>query len=225
MSGGLQKFASQAMKPSWQIRRKGINLAAMNMTEKKANLRKAAFAARAEDFGTGQDAAAQMRLRDLIGPVQGAVIAGYMPMRTEIDPVPVMTTLAATNRICVPVIAGKGLPLTFREWHPGCAMVDGPFGAQVPETGDWLEPELLIVPLVAFDMGCNRLGYGGGFYDRTLERLRALHPTRAIGFAYDAQEMAGLVVEPTDQLLDAVVTPTRVIRPLPQGAGTHNRVI
>lgn len=210
------------MKPSWQTGRKRINLRAMDMTEKKAALRSAAFAARAGAHGQGLDGAAQARLLAEIGRVEGRTISGYMPMRTEIDPLPVMTALAGTNRICVPVIAGKGQPLTFREWHPGCAMIDGPFGAEVPEAGDWLEPEVLIAPLVGFDAGCNRLGYGGGFYDRTLERLRALRPTRAVGFAYDAQEMAGLVIEPTDQVLDAVVTETRVIRALPEGAQAPN---
>lgn len=187
----------------------------MELTRKKTALREAAFAAREVAFGTGLDAAAQAALLEEIGPVRDRIIAGYMPMRTEIDPLPVMAALADHNRICVPVIAGRALPLRFREWRPDGAMVDGPFGALVPETGDWLEPEILIVPLVGFDTGCNRIGYGGGFYDRTLEGLRATRPTRAIGFAYDAQELTGLVVEETDQLLDGVVTESRVIRPLP----------
>jgi 5-formyltetrahydrofolate cyclo-ligase len=80
----------------------------------------------------------------------------------------------AGARVCVPVIAGAGQPLDFREWLPGCAMVEGPFKALVPERGDWLTPDALIVPLVGFDRALNRLGYGGGFYDRTLARLRGL---------------------------------------------------
>ena len=182
----------------------------MEMTRKKTALREAAFAAREVAFGTGLevllfglDGPAQAALLEEIGPVRDQIIAGYMPMRTEIDPLPVMAALADHNRICVPVIAGRALPLRFREWRPDGAMVDGPFGALVPETGDWLEPDILIVPLVGFDTGCNRIGYGGGFYDRTLEGLRATRPTRAIGFAYDAQ------------LLDGVVTESRAIRPLP----------
>tara|TARA_R100000988_G_scaffold59776_1_gene29916 strand:- start:65 stop:694 length:630 start_codon:yes stop_codon:yes gene_type:complete len=190
-------------------------VAAMEMTRKKTALREAAFAAREVAFGTGLDGPAQATLLEEIGPVRDRIIAGYMPMRTEIDPLPVMAALADHNRICVPVIAGRALPLRFREWRPDGAMVDGPFGALVPEAGDWLEPDILIVPLVGFDTGCNRIGYGGGFYDRTLEGLRATRPTRAIGFAYDAQELTGLVVEETDQLLDGVVTESRVIRPLP----------
>lgn len=190
----------------------------MDLTARKTALREAAFAAREVAFGTGLDAAAQAALLEEIGPAKNRVIAGYMPMRTEIDPLPVMAALAEHNRLCVPVIEGSALPLRFREWLPGGAMVDGPFGALVPEIGDWLVPEILIVPLVGFDTECNRIGYGGGFYDRTLEGLRSARPTRAIGFAYDAQELTGLVVEPTDQLLDAVVTESRVIRPLPGSA-------
>lgn len=138
---------------------------------------------------------------------KGRVISGYMAMRTEIDPLPAMVQLHAQGaRLCVPVIAGKGLPLDFREWTPDCALIDGPFGARVPATGDWLTPDTLIVPLVAFDARLNRLGYGGGFYDRTLERLRAAAPTHAIGFAFAAQELRDLPLEPTDQRLDALIT-------------------
>lgn len=185
----------------------------MDLTARKAAQRKEAFAARAESFGKASVSDANAALLAEIGPVEGKVIAAYMAMRTEMDPTPAMTALAEQNRLCVPVIMGKGQPLAFREWRPGCEMVDGPFGARVPARGDWLEPEIVIAPLVAFDRACNRLGYGGGFYDRTLEKLRGQRPTRAIGFAYAAQELAGLVVEPTDQVLDAVVTETGVIRP------------
>lgn len=187
--------------------------AKMDLTARKNALRKQAFAARAEAFERASVANANAALLGEIGPVTGKVIAAYMAMRTELDPTLAMTALADANRICVPVIEANGQPLKFRQWRPGCRMVDGPFGARVPENGDWLEPEIVIAPLVAFDRGCNRLGYGGGFYDRTLEGLRAKRPTLAIGFAYAAQELEGLVVEPTDQLLDAVVTEAGVFRP------------
>lgn len=192
----------------------------MDPTTRKTALREQAFAARAEAFATASVADANNALLAEIGPCRGKVIAGYMAMRTELDPTPAMTALAEHNRLCVPVIAGKGQPLAFREWTPEAAMVDGPFGARVPADGDWLDPEILIVPLVAFDRDCNRLGYGGGFYDRTLEKLRALRPTRAIGFAYSAQELGNLVVEPTDQRLDAVVTEAGTHRPLAAPGGT-----
>ncbi len=89
-------------------------------------------------------------------------------------------------------------------------MVEGAFKALVPEEGAWVEPQVLIVPLLAFDARGYRLGYGGGFYDRTLEGLRARRPVLAVGLAFAAQEVAAVPVEPTDQRLDAVVTETGV---------------
>ena len=85
-------------------------------------------------------------------------------------------------------------------------LVDGPFGAKIPENPIFFEPEILIVPLVAYDLKGGRLGYGGGFYDRTLERLRAKRAILAIGFAYSAQGLDALPLETTDQALDMMVT-------------------
>ena len=112
----------------------------------------------------------------------------------------------------VPVIMGKGLALRFREWSPGAAMVDGPFGALVPQDGAWVVPEVLIVPLVAFDARGYRLGYGGGFYDRTLEGLRAQGLVWAVGFAFSGQEPPEVPIEVTDQRLDVLVTENGVVR-------------
>jgi 5-formyltetrahydrofolate cyclo-ligase len=95
-------------------------------------------------------------------------------------------------------------------------MVNGAFGADIPETGEWMIPEIVIVPLVAFDAQGGRLGYGGGFYDRTLQQLRSRRPTMAIGFAYAAQEDSALPLEPTDQPLDLIVTENGVITPKPR---------
>ena len=173
----------------------------------KQTLRKAAFQRRKAahaDAAAGRAAAAN--LLAVLQAHRGRVIAGYMPIRTEVDPLPVMTEMAGHGPVVVPVIAGAGQPLRFRRWHPGCAMIAGPFGALVPEQGEMLDPEVLIVPLVAFDARGGRLGYGGGFYDRTLERLRAARPTVAIGFAYAAQQADTLPCEPTDQPLDMIVT-------------------
>ena len=125
-------------------------------------------------------------------------------MRTEIDPLPAMA--AHQGLVGVPVILGPGQPLKFRQWSPVAPMVAGDFGALIPQSGDWIEPEVVIVPLVAFDARGYRLGYGGGFYDRTLEGLRAKRPTLAVGFAFAAQEMPQVPIEATDQPLDAIVT-------------------
>ena len=175
----------------------------------KAALRRIAYDARKSAFAAAADLVprATGHLLQAIGVARGRIIAGYMPIRTEIDPLPAMAALHAGGaRICVPVIAGAGQPLDFREWTPGCALVEGPFKAMVPADGDWLTPDTLIVPLVGFDAALNRLGYGGGFYDRTLARLRSAGQAEAIGYAFSAQELPALPVEPTDQPLDALVT-------------------
>ena len=181
----------------------------MTLTEQKAQARNAAFAARKAAFAGGQGQAAEL-LADFLAPQRGRVLAGYMAMRTEIDPAAAMAS--HQGPVCVPVIIGKGQPLKFREWTPGCALVEGEFGALIPAEGAWLEPEVLIVPLVAFDARGYRLGYGGGFYDRTLEGLRARRATLAVGFAFAAQEMDHVPIDGTDQRLDAIVTENGVLR-------------
>jgi len=173
----------------------------------KAAARKAAFATRKAAFAAGQGQAAEL-LADVLATHAGKRLAGYMAMRTEIDPTAAMA--AHAGPVGVPVILGPGQALKFREWSPGCAMVPGEFGAAIPAEGAWIEPEVLIVPLLSFDARGYRLGYGGGFYDRTLEGLRARGPVLAVGFAFDAQEVEEVPTEPTDQRLDAVVTESGV---------------
>lgn len=169
----------------------------------KAEARKAAFAARKAAFAAGQGQAAEL-LADFLSAHRGKPLAGYMAMRTEIDPMAAMA--AHQGPVCVPVIVANGQPLKFREWSPGCRMEMGAFGAEIPAEGAWIEPEVLIVPLVGFDARGYRLGYGGGFYDRTLQGLRAKRPTLAVGFAFAAQEMAEVPIDEFDQRLDAMVT-------------------
>jgi 5-formyltetrahydrofolate cyclo-ligase len=182
----------------------------------KATLRRAMYARRKAAKAADPGAAGAARECFLAaGLTAGApIVSGYRPIRTEIDPTPLMEALiAAGHRLCVPVIEGAGRPLAFREWTPETPMTEGAFGAEVPAEGDWLEPGLVIAPLLAFDRRGFRLGYGGGFYDRTLARLRALRPTRAVGLAYAAQEVEAVPAGPTDARLDAIVTERAVIRP------------
>ncbi len=177
----------------------------------KAAARKAAFAQRkrAHEAACGACAA---QLSAVLAGYRGVPLAGFLPILTEIDPTPAMAEAAAHGPVGVPVITGKGQPLLFSRWEPGCALKEGPFKVQIPERDDFFEPEILIVPLLAFDRRGGRLGYGGGFYDRTLEMLRARRATLAIGFAYAAQEMDDLPLEPTDQPLDMLVTENGVMR-------------
>ena len=181
-----------------------------DLTQVKAEARKAAFARRkaAHDAAGPAEAA---HLSQVLAGHRGVPLSGYMAIRTEIDPLPAMEEAAAHGPVCVPVIQRLGLPLKFSLWSPGCAVKEGPFGAMIPEVDAFIEPEILIVPLVAFDRRGGRLGYGGGFYDRTLEVLRAKRPTLAIGFAYAAQEAETLPLEPTDQPLDMIVTEAGII--------------
>lgn len=181
-----------------------------DLTAIKAEARRQAFARRKAAFDAiGPDHAG--RLSEVLAPHAGKVLAGYMPMRSEISPLAAMTQMAAHGPVCVPVIQGKGLPLRFARWTPEGAMVAGEFGAPVPAVQDWLEPDVLIVPLVAFDRQGGRLGYGGGFYDRTLAELRARGSVLAVGFAFAAQEATALPLEATDQPLDLIVTDREVI--------------
>jgi len=181
----------------------------LTLEERKAEARKSAFARRKQAFELGGAHAGY--LSEVLAGYRGVPLAGYMPMRTEIDPLAAMEEAAAHGSVCVPVIQAAATPLKFREWSPGCAMEPGEFGAQIPKTGNWITPEILIVPLVAFDRKGGRLGYGGGFYDRTLELLRRERATMAIGFAFAAQESEILPLESTDQPLDLIVTEREII--------------
>ena len=170
-------------------------------------MRRSAFAARKLAFAAGQGQAAAL-LADYLAGFRDQALAGYMPMRTEIDPLAAM--VAHLGPVGVPVIMAKATPLRFRAWGPGVAMIAGEFGAWIPAKGVWIEPAVLIVPLLAFDARGFRLGYGGGFYDRTLAELRARGRVVAVGFAFAAQEVDVVPVDAYDQKLDAVVTEREV---------------
>ena len=177
-------------------------------------MRKQAFAVRKQAHSAADDSAEAARDHFLASRVYtGArIVSGYCPIRTEIDVIPLMRALhAAGHQICVPMIDGPQRPLTFREWWPGVPMESGPFGAAVPVGTTELVPEMLLVPLLSFDLHGWRLGYGGGFYDRTLERLRRQTQTRAYGFAYSAQQIDAVPTEPTDQRLDGIATEAGLI--------------
>jgi 5-formyltetrahydrofolate cyclo-ligase len=142
-----------------------------------------------------------------------ACASGYLPFRDEIDPLPALALLAERGaRLAMPVVVGKGLPLTFRAWVPGAPTMTGAFGVEIPADEIPATPDLLLVPMLAFDRAGYRLGYGGGFYDRTLAALRAAGTVTAIGIAYAAQEVAAVPREPTDAPLDMIVTEDEVIR-------------
>lgn len=178
----------------------------------KTDARKAAFARRKAAHAAQRPGAADV-LSTVLAGYRGVPLSGFLPIRTEIDPTPAMAEAAAHGPVGVPLIDAPGRPLRFARWAPDMPLVAGPFGAPVPAEPEFFEPELLIVPLVAFTASGGRLGYGGGYYDRTLARLRAMRPTLAVGFAFAAQKADDLPLEPTDQPLDLIVTEDGMLDP------------
>ncbi len=144
----------------------------------------------------------------LAGP--GAVFSAYAAMGSEIDPNPLIGELISLGHtICLPVMIKLGKPLVFRHWQPGDPMESKKWGIREPlPSAPKADPDVLLLPMVAFDRNGWRLGYGGGFYDRTLARLRAMKPVIAIGFAFDEQEVDAAPHAAYDERLDLILTPT-----------------
>jgi 5-formyltetrahydrofolate cyclo-ligase len=137
-----------------------------------------------------------------------AVVAGYWPMRNEFDPRPLLAKLGkAGHPLALPVVVGKDQPLVFRDWTPGDVLVEGGFGTQVPHaSAREVIPDVALVPMLAFDADGYRLGYGGGFYDRTLAQAPMRWQTLTVGLAFAAQETEALPREAHDRKLQWIVT-------------------
>ena len=138
-----------------------------------------------------------------------SIVSAYMAMPEELDPALLVRRLHSQGRqIVMPVVVGKAQPLVFRLWQPGDEMMAGPWGireplAEKPE----LMPDVMLVPLLAFDAKGGRLGFGGGYYDRTMRRLRARSSVVAVGVALDVQEVDDVPMGPQDERLDWILTP------------------
>ncbi|QHQ35599.1 5-formyltetrahydrofolate cyclo-ligase [Algicella marina] len=176
--------------------------------EAKTACRKRAFADRASLHGQvspeAATAALVRQLKEMPGP---SIIAGYMPIRTEISPLPALEALSREGHVvCMPQVVGPAAPLRFLQWSPEAEMVEAEFGVAIPKDAGEVVPDVLVVPLLAFDTDLYRMGYGGGFYDRTIEKLGREGRITTIGFAYDGQRIEAVPHEPTDQQLDVIVT-------------------
>ena len=183
----------------------------MSIVEQKKRLRAAAAKRRealADDLrGRAARAVAESGLgfapRD-----RHATVSAYHPIGAELDCLPLMARLAGAGHVtCLPVVATRGEPLVFRRWAPGEPLVDGLGGIPVPPPdAPVVEPDILFVPLLAFDRQGYRLGYGGGYYDRSLTALRARRPILAAGLGFAAQEVPAVPHLDYDARLDAILT-------------------
>lgn len=141
----------------------------------------------------------------------GEVVAAYLAIGEEIDAVSLLAPYDVT--LALPVMVAKGQPLMFRSWQLGEPLIDRMWGIREPaETAPTVRPDALLVPLLGFDSHGFRLGYGGGFYDRTLQALRAQKPVLAIGVGFDEQRVDDIPRDSYDQPLDWVLTPSGLIR-------------
>ena len=144
----------------------------------------------------------------------GVTVSGFMPLKSEINPLPLMQKLAEQGaRLALPIVAGRGQPLIMRRWAWGEPLASGVWGGirepnpDAPE----VEPDILLVPLLAFDRAGHRIGYGAGYYDMTITGLRAKKPVTAVGIAFAAQEIPVVPATPRDARLDLVLTEKEVI--------------
>jgi 5-formyltetrahydrofolate cyclo-ligase len=143
----------------------------------------------------------------------GAFVSGFMPLKSEISPLPLMHKLAGGGaKLALPRIVGRGSPLSMRAWEFGAPLDRGQWDIREPKPdAPEAEPDILLVPLLAFDRAGYRIGYGAGYYDRTIARLRALKKVTAVGIAFAAQEVPEIPKTPGDERLDLVLTEHEVI--------------
>ncbi len=164
--------------------------------------------------GEGAAEAVSRNLRAAVPLPANAVVSAYWPMGSELDPRPLMRELqGAGHQIALPVVRETNQPLVFRAWSPGDDLEPAAFNTQIPSADKpELTPGVVLAPLLAFDRRGYRLGYGGGFYDRTLDFLRNFGEVLAIGLAYAGQEVPAVPHDPNDKRLDWIVTEAAAIR-------------
>jgi 5-formyltetrahydrofolate cyclo-ligase len=181
-----------------------------DITRVKANLRREVFARRdALPAAERQAAAETIAQRPFPLPLRpGVIVSGFSPIRTEINPLPLLRRLATAGaKLALPVIAGKGKPLIMRSYAFGDPLEARTWGIREPkDDAPEVDPDILIVPLAAFDRHGNRIGHGAGYYDMTISRLRSLKPVIAVGIAYAGQEVPEVPVTERDAMLDLVLT-------------------
>jgi 5-formyltetrahydrofolate cyclo-ligase len=181
----------------------------------KAALRQSAFARRDAMPAAERSAAVEAVVRRPfpVALAPGMIVSGYSPMRSEFNPVPLMRKLAdAGAKLALPVTPKRGNPLVMRAWAFGDELTSGVWGIREPKPeAPEVFPHVMLVPLAAFDRSGHRIGYGAGYYDMTIARIRAMKAVTAIGLAFAAQEVARVPATPFDQKLDLVLTEAEII--------------
>jgi 5-formyltetrahydrofolate cyclo-ligase len=181
----------------------------------KAELRREALRCRdalpAETRQRAAEAIAARAFPLVIAP--GTIVSGFMSLKSEVNPLPLMRKLAdAGASLALPVVAGRGKPLIMRSWQWGAPLVAGVWGIREPgHAAPEVQPDILLVPLLAFDRGGHRIGYGAGYYDLTIAQLRAKKPVTAVGIAFAAQEVESVPKTAFDARLDLVLTENETI--------------
>jgi 5-formyltetrahydrofolate cyclo-ligase len=189
-------------------------MSALSEGQSKSDLRAVALAAR-DALSSEQRAAAALAIAARGLPVDiapGTIVSAYSPIRSEIDPAPLMRALAGKGaRLALPAVMARGKALAFRAWSPSDRLMMGPLGILEPSpAAAEVIPDILLVPLAAFDRLGHRIGYGAGHYDYTLAHLRKMKPTAAIGLAFAAQEIEAVPALQHDERLDYVLTETKL---------------
>jgi 5-formyltetrahydrofolate cyclo-ligase len=183
--------------------------------EQKNALRREAIARRdalpAAERAAAADAIAAREFPVSMAP--GALLSGFMPLKSEINPMPLMRKLAAAGaKLALPVVAGRGQPLVMRAWNMGESLAAGVWGIREPKSdAPQVDPDILLVPLLAFDRAGHRIGYGAGYFDLTIHALRAKKAVVAVGIAFAAQEISAVPATPRDARLDLVLTEREII--------------
>lgn len=187
----------------------------------KAAARKAASANRKlARVQAGADAAQVIAEQFLhqISPTPDRIVSAFLSIGSEVDTAPLIAAVRASGCVlCLPCVIAPETPLVFRVWHDGDALVEESFGTRAPEaTAPAVAPDILVVPLLAYDAAGYRLGYGGGFYDRSLEQLRLAKgqgAVTAVGIGYSGQQIDAVPRGTYDQPLDWIVTEQGAFRP------------
>jgi 5-formyltetrahydrofolate cyclo-ligase len=180
----------------------------------KAQLRTAALAKRDALPAAERQQGAETITREFpLSIKQGTIVSGFMPMRSEINPLPLMRKLAAQGaQLALPVIQGRGKPLLMRAWSFGAPLEARQWGIKEPtDDAPVVDPDVLLVPLACFDRAGHRVGYGAGYFDKTIRALRAKTSVTAVGLAFAVQEIARVPATEFDEALDLVLTEREVI--------------